>query len=41
MVLAFVKEPAGIVYHAFEAFTRDFISLELKIIIVFFPELFL
>ena len=26
------KEPAGIVYHAFEAFSRDCISLELEMI---------
>ena len=32
----FFKEPAGIVCHAFEAFSRSCVLLELKIIIVFF-----
>ena len=32
----FFKEPLGIFCHAFEAFSRDCILLELKIIIVFF-----
>ena len=30
------KEPAGIVCHAFEVFSRGYILIELKIIIVFF-----
>ena len=32
----FFKEPVGIVCHAFEGFSRGFILLELKIIVVFF-----
>ena len=32
----FFKEPAGIVCHAFEAFSRGCVLIELKTIIVFF-----
>ena len=32
----FLKEPAGIVCHAFEVFSRGYILIALKIIIVFF-----
>ena len=38
---SFFKEAARIICHAFEAFSRGCILLELKVIIVFFLKIFL